>query len=190
MPIKLLCPICGRTFEVYPYRIRNNETVFCCRSCSAKAHKGKNGFHWKGGKVKCVCKTCGKEFGVWFSEMEWGRGKYCSRSCANKGHGGDKSPNWLGGISFEPYCIKFNDTYRNHIRNLFGNECFLCGKSAEDNGRALGVHHVNYNKNCGCDGEKCICVPLCQSCHMGTNFDRDYWQCLIMEMLQPTEAWE
>ena len=111
-------------------------------------------------------------------------------SAARKGkYLGENASNWRGGISFLPYCIKFNNRYKNHIRNLFGNECFLCGLLEADNGRKLDVHHVNYNKDCGCDGAKCICVPLCMRCHMKTNYNRDYWQALIMEMLKPMEAW-
>jgi hypothetical protein len=102
---------------------------------------------------------------------------------------GEKHPNWQDGISFEPYCIKFNDEYKEYIRNLFGNKCFLCSLSEADNGRKLSVHHVNYNKKCGCDETKCICVPLCISCHSKTGTDRDFWQALIMEMLKPIEAW-
>lgn len=98
--------------------------------------------------------------------------------------------NWLGGISFKQYHLIFNEEYKEYIRNLFGNICFMCGKSMEENCRALCVHHVNYNKNCGCDDTKCMCVPLCISCHSKTNYDRNFWQALIMEMLQPTEAWE
>ena len=86
--------------------------------------------------------------------------------------------------------MRFNESYKNYIRNLFGNECFLCGMTSETNDAALSVHHVNYNKKCGCDDSKCICVPLCRSCHSKTNNDRDYWQALIMEMLQPIEAWD
>lgn len=102
---------------------------------------------------------------------------------------GEKHPNWQGGLSFKPYCTKFDNTYKEKIRNLFGNECFLCTLSEADNGQALSVHHPSYNKRCGCDGTVCKCVPLCISCHSKTNFDRDYWQTLIMEMLKPIEAW-
>jgi hypothetical protein len=88
-----------------------------------------------------------------------------------------------------PYCEKFNEVYKQYIRNLFSNVCFLCSKTTEENARKLDVHHVNYTKDCGCDGAKCICVPLCIKCHTKTNFDRNYWQTLIMEILKPFEAW-
>lgn len=102
---------------------------------------------------------------------------------------GEKNPNWHNGISFEPYCIKFNKEYKEHIRKLFGDECFLCSMSEVENGQALSVHHPSYNKQCGCDGTVCKCVPLCKRCHSKTNYNRDFWQALITEMLKPTEAW-
>ena len=97
---------------------------------------------------------------------------------------GEKSHMWKGGISFKPYCIKFNKAYKAYIRELFGNKCFLCGMTEEDNGRKLDVHHVNYNKDGGCDGTKCICVPLCVSCHAKTGNKRKYYQELIIRKLK------
>jgi hypothetical protein len=97
---------------------------------------------------------------------------------------GEKHPNWQGGKSFEPYCVKFNEAYKQLIRTKFNNRCFWCGMSTEYNGRELDVHHVNYNKRCRCDGTKCICVPLCIRCHLKTNTDRDRWQEKIMKKLE------
>jgi hypothetical protein len=61
----------------------------------------------------------------------------------------------------------------------------LCGKTEEDNRARLSVHHVNYNKSCGCaetkeerekDNETCQFVPLCKSCNSKVNKDRDKWE--------------
>lgn len=155
----------------------------------SEAKKGDKHPGWNGGPIKCICAFCGKEFEVEQNRIERGYGKYCSKACVAKGRIGDKAANWQGGISFEPYCVKFNEAYKNNIRNFFSDECFLCGKSKVENGKKLSVHHINYNKNCGCDGSKCICVPLCYKCHSKTNANRDFWQALIMEMLKPFVAW-
>lgn len=80
------------------------------------------------------------------------------------GERGLKHWNWQGGISKQKYCYLFNEKFKNLMRMLYNNRCFLCGKTEEDNGRKLDVHHVNYDKDCLC-GSSCEFVPLCQSCH-------------------------
>lgn len=87
---------------------------------------------------------------------------------------GEDSPNWKGGISFEPYCNKFNNKLKEHIRDTFDRKCFLCGKSEEENNCKLHVHHVDYNKGQGC-GYSWSLIPLCSSCHSKTNHNRYYW---------------
>ena len=90
--------------------------------------------------------------------------------------------NWMGGISFEPYCPKFNYEFKESIREKFGRVCFMCG--APENGRKLSVHHVNYDKSCLCSEIECEFVPLCASCHGKTsNGDREYWESLILDIL-------
>ena len=96
-------------------------------------------------------------------------------------HSGEKSHLWQGGVSFEPYCSKFNNVFKESVREKFGRVCFLCGEP--EKGRKLDVHHVNYDKSCLCSDIKCEFVPLCRSCHMKTNCDRDYYERLILEKL-------
>lgn len=96
---------------------------------------------------------------------------------------GENSPHWKGGISFEPYCHKFNNKFRELIRDKFNRECFLCGKTEICNGKRLCVHHVNYDKNCLCNEIKCEFVPLCMNCHSKTNNNREYYETLITEQL-------
>ena len=99
---------------------------------------------------------------------------------------GDKHHSWKGGISFEPYCQKFNDAFKESIRERFGRVCFLCPTTEEENGRKLSVHHVQYEKNCLCDDIKCEFVPLCNLCHGKTNHNREHWEALILEKLTVT----
>jgi len=87
---------------------------------------------------------------------------------------GENSYLWKGGISFEPYCYKFNNDIKEETRDIFNRVCFLCGKSEEENGKKLCVHHVDYNKGQGC-GHSWTLVPLCSSCHAKTNFNRHFW---------------
>lgn len=106
---------------------------------------------------------------------------------------GELNHNWNNGSSFEPYCHKFNDDFKESVRNNFNRQCFLCGiseseqmESQKNNGKRafrLSIHHVNYNKTCLCDDSECEFVPLCHSCHMKTNSNREQWEELCMEKL-------
>jgi len=89
---------------------------------------------------------------------------------------GEKSPSWKGGVSYDPYCIKFNFDFKERVRNYFGRCCYVCDKNEIDNKAKLSVHHVNYNKDTCCDDSKPLFVPLCHKCHSKTNHDREFWQ--------------
>ena len=88
----------------------------------------------------------------------------------------EENPNWRGGLSFEPYCIRFNNEFKERVREYFNRCCYVCGKNEIDNKAKLCVHHINYNKETCCDDSKPLFVPLCRNCHGKTNFDRNYWQ--------------
>ena len=87
---------------------------------------------------------------------------------------GPRNPLWKGGISFEPYCPKFNNEFKERVRAFFGYQCVECGIS--QNGRKLHVHHVNFNKEACCDKTIPLFVSLCQPCHSKTNRNREYWE--------------
>lgn len=103
---------------------------------------------------------------------------------------GENNPNWKNGVGFEPYCHKFNEALKEEIRDTFGRVCFLCPKTEEENGIKLSVHHVDYNKQQGCNGVRWLLVPLCRSCNSKVNFNRDYWQDLIIAKLTGREEGE
>ena len=94
---------------------------------------------------------------------------------------GELSPVWRGGLT--KYCHKFNESFRESIREEFGRKCFICGKSEEDNGQKLSVHHTNFDRNCMCGNVECRFVSLCKSCHGKTNYNRFYWYSRILGKL-------
>ena len=131
-------------------------------------------------KVWVNCGICGKGRLLPYRD----RDNLCG-SCSMVGRfAGDKHPNWKGGITNAPYCEKFNDSFKEKIRNLFNRLCFLCGMDEEENGQKLSVHHTNYDKDCLCNSN-CEFVPLCTKCHGKTNYQRQYWEDLIMCYLYP-----
>lgn len=87
-------------------------------------------------------------------------------------YSGERASNWQGGISYLPYCPKFNKDKREEIRNEYDRKCFICNKDEKDNVtktnkkiRKLCIHHVDLDKGQGCNGKKWKLVPLCGSCH-------------------------
>jgi len=88
-------------------------------------------------------------------------GKYC----------GCESPNWRGGISKLPYCEKWTEKLREEIRDKYNRMCFLCDKKEKDNititnrCRKLSVHHIDGDKEQGCNNKPWFLVPLCIHCH-------------------------
>lgn len=107
------------------------------------------------------------------------RNKVCRRPSIGEGH-----PNWQGGISFEPYCPKFNEGFKKRVRAFFDNRCVICGKPEDENGRALSVHHVNYNKDTCCDDTIPMFAPLCLVCHSKTNYERERWEYMLSYIIQ------
>lgn len=203
--VNIICPICDGEFEVIPARQKRSGVICCSTKCMGKWNSenrnGENHPSWNGGDVDATCKMCGTSFRVKQNQKRNGFGKFCSRKCVGKWNTihriGENHPGWMGGISFEPYCNKFNAAFKEHIRDKFGRTCFLCGKTeheamdaqAKVGKRAykLSVHHVNYDKNCLCGDIKCAFVPLCQSCHTKTNHYRNYFESFITGKLMECE---
>lgn len=94
--------------------------------------------------------------------------------------GGEKSPMWRGGVSFDPYCPKFNEMFKERIRARFSRTCYLCPITEYENGIKLSIHHIDYAKNSICNGKEWAFVPLCKYHHSKSNFDRWYWFNLLI----------
>ena len=120
-----------------------------------------------------ICLNCGQPVKV------YKKNKFCSKSCVGKYRHGPLSSNWKGGISFEPYCQKFNRDLKRRIRAFFNNECVICGKTKIENKKELSCHHVTYNKMVCCDGKPVHFTALCGSCHAKTNHDRERWEAIL-----------
>lgn len=113
----------------------------------------------------------------WNYGKHWNDATLAKMSASKKG---EKSANWKGGISYEPYCPKFNRHVKEEIRERFERTCFLCPKREEENKYKLAIHHIDYNKNTLCNGKTWPLVALCLRCHSKTNFNRWYWFNLLI----------
>lgn len=109
-------------------------------------------------------------------------GKYC----------GLESPHWKGGISFDPYCDKFNEAKREEVRNKYDRKCFICNLEEKNNltknnkVRKLSVHHIDGDKEQGCNDKPWFLVPLCIKCHIKTISKKtgEYWIIYIQTLLK------
>lgn len=91
---------------------------------------------------------------------------------------------WYGNVRYydgPQYCQKFNNNLKERVRAFFGGLCLECGKPQGK--RKLDVHHVWYNKKACCDDTPRSLVPLCNSCHVKTNVNREYWSDHFQEIV-------
>lgn len=93
--------------------------------------------------------------------------KYCGRECARKVikppvMKGPNNPRWRGGkaLYYGPGWKEIKELVRARDRI-----CQNCGKTPEENGRALDVHHIGPYRFTG-DNDFRNLVALCRSCHM------------------------
>jgi len=95
----------------------------------------------------------------------------------NSDYSGENSNGWKGGLSFLPYCQKFNRVLKEKIRNRDNHTCQNCG--VRENGTNLSIHHIHYDKeNCYPD-----LIAVCRSCNAKANSNRDEWEALYMNKL-------
>jgi len=93
---------------------------------------------------------------------------------------GENASNWKGGISFEPYCPKFNNKKKEEIRNKYNRTCIISGISVLQNGRRLCVDHIDENKMQGCDGIPWRLIPLAHLIHCRMQMPQNH---LLLELL-------
>jgi len=98
----------------------------------------------------------------------------------SEGNTGKKPWNWQGGISFPPYCPKFNYMKKEEIRNQYNRVCVIGGVSALQNGQRLSVDHIDENKKQGCDGIPFNLRPLSRDIHGRMQNQQNH---LLLELL-------
>jgi len=101
-------------------------------------------------------------------------------------HKGEKSNLWKGGISFLPYCDKFDNHRKKSTRKFFG-ACICCGNIAYI--QELDVHHIDHDKEQGCNGKPFNLVPLCKHCHSRSIHFKEEYQNYINKTLEEGFKW-
>ena len=131
-------------------------------------------------KKKYYCIICN-------DEITWKR-KHC-KSCSLKirfqnpieiekvVHRKENHYNWQGGKSFEEYGQEFNSFLKEQIRFRDKYKCQICDYYQLENNKSLDIHHIDYDKQ---NNHINNLITLCKSCHMKTNYNRDYYQNLLI----------
>lgn len=169
-PIRI-CKQCGKEFEARQELINyGREPKFCSQKCSHESQKK---------RIETSCSWCGTKIYERPSKINNVNDIFCSKDCYKKWSShkmsGSNNHSWMGGISYEPYCILFNNEFKERVRTFFKHKCVECGKPQEN--KKLHVHHVNYHKDSCCDKNIIpLFVALCHQCHTATNFNREYWE--------------
>jgi len=130
-------------------------------------------------KIICSC-GCSKEIVIQKHHIYQGIPKYISghNNKFKKGHHtstefkkGKEHPNFNNWASKGEYCEKWDEPLRESIRNEFDRKCYFCGKEEKDNItkngkiRKLSVHHIDADKEQGCNDKKWKLIPVCMNCH-------------------------
>lgn len=186
-----VCEVCGEEFLVTPALA--SASRFCSSKCFGRHHseniRGENSPVWKE-KVVQICDECGKEFSVIPSKSHQ---RFCSRECYGKWRSENLSgrnsscfgklrpyeirkrvsatlqcisyDEWESFAEDHPYCPKFNNACRESNREKYDRCCFLSGMTETENGKKLSVHHIDMNKEQGCNGHTWKLVPLSAKWH-------------------------
>lgn len=120
-------------------------------------------------KAKCqeLAKSQPKKENTWCGQHH----TYESRCRMSASQQGISYNEWEFFAINQPYCPLFNESCKESNREKYGRVCFICGKPEIENKtytgkyRKLSVHHVDMNKNQGCNGHEWKLIPVCMQCH-------------------------
>lgn len=131
----------------------------------------------------CRC-SCGKECEISATNLLTGNTLSCGCLALEIWHDrqGPRNPAWQGGFT-GPYSFEFNEELKESIRDRDQHLCRICGMTEEENGCALSIHHVDYDKN---NLSPHNLISLCAKCHpkTGPKTRRSYWKAYFTRLLQ------
>ncbi len=82
----------------------------------------------------------------------------------------ERHPGWRGGASTLPYGPEFTRKFKHLIRQRDNYICQRCGKTQEQEGRVLQVHHLDHDKQ---HNDPSNLVASCGSCNVWASYHRD-----------------
>lgn len=174
--IAAVCECCGRCRAIR----YNSYRVLCSKCC----RKGKVGnFYGKYHSIKSRKEMSALRMDRRLSDV--------TRQRVSAGLRGIPYEEWESYACNSPYCPRFNEACKESNREKYGRECFICGlpecENINKNGKQLklSVHHVDMNKQQGCDGVRWSLIPVCIK-HHGPSHNK-LWTARIVYLLSSSE---
>lgn len=176
--IEKKCKWCKNIFYIKPAKRRQK---FCCHKCWLQFYTGRNNPLFgkglpKSTKQKLSFAQQGNKNWLGRKHKQESKDKISQTHQGQNnpmfGRSGPTSPTWKGGLSFEPYNSDFNHSFKCMIRGKYNFSCVECGIPRKKLKQQLHCHHIDYDKKNNTINNV---IPLCNQCHMKTNFDRKKW---------------
>lgn len=179
-PIQVTCAACGTEFRKQAAKAMAGARHFCGVACAiqwrAKHCRGNTAPNWKGAKREVECSYCKKNILRPKQGYRPKVGYFCSRECRcawlSENRSGEASPYWRGGRQFYGRNWK---RQRRAARERDGHQCQHCGRTRDEEGTELPVHHIKAFRNFGyIPGENenyrqanalSNLITLCRVCH-------------------------
>jgi len=144
------CQYCGREYFSWENGVTNARKRFCSKDCFGLSRR----------MERKPCETCGKK-------TNRARARFCSAECKNSWYRGENVYNYrseeTGHLAKSMSGFSFGAAKAKEIRER-DRVCRHCGKTPEENGRALDVHHVIPYRISQDDSPSNL-IALCRSCH-------------------------
>jgi len=174
------CSFCGIVFQSVKSKVKRSAHRFCSKACYSawQSAQGQPERLANGNSVDIVCDQCGSTFQRKACDLKKPlKHHFCNWNCYSKWRmgkfSGTDNPCWKGGR--KNYGDGWGRALKAEVRRLDSWQCRRCGKTKEENGRKLDVHHI---VNARAGGKNCEenLVTLCASCHkiievLGIDFD-------------------
>lgn len=164
------CPECGKEFWYHTCWPRK----YCSNKCSAANNAIANLGKYAGEPpVNVVCDNCGKPFQKRANQYKSTTHHFCSQRCfgawLSENNNGERHPNYKGG--YDPYYGPNWRIQRRKARKRDNYICQRCGKTEEELGRQLDVHHKTPFREYGIERYREAnhldnLLSLCNVCHL------------------------
>lgn len=150
------CIQCGGKFLTSQFKEANSRGKFCSFKCRCNYNKR---------RILCSCANCSTLFEKKVSQHRRHTNHFCSSKCSRKFHRGERHPLFNGGSGYGPGWRAIADRIRHRDKT-----CRRCGKTKQQNGRKLDVHHIipfdwfGYDMRVNAHRDSNL-ITLCKSCH-------------------------